>query len=181
MTCIVAVRSGRRIYLGGDSAGVNGLNVTEIKNPKVFRNREYFIGYTSSFRMGQLLEHSRLPDYEGEDPYKFMCTVFVDYVQSLFCDHKYGTIKEGENANGGTFIVILEDRIFMVEDDFQVFEPADSFCSVGCGVYYAQGSLLNSSHLGGSQRVIQALKTASYFSGGVRAPFTVLEKAIGTD
>ena len=55
MTCIVGLIDGNRVWMGGDSAGVSGLDITVRSDPKVFRNGDFLIGFTSSFRMGQLL------------------------------------------------------------------------------------------------------------------------------
>ena len=55
MTCIVGLIDGRRVWMGGDSAGVSGLDITVRADAKVFRNGDFLIGFTSSFRMGQLL------------------------------------------------------------------------------------------------------------------------------
>ena len=52
MTCIVGLIDGRRVWMGGDSAGVSGLDITVRADAKVFRNGDFLIGFTSSFRMG---------------------------------------------------------------------------------------------------------------------------------
>lgn len=55
MTCIIGLIKNKKVYIGGDSAGVDGLNITIRKDSKVFKINKFIIGYTSSFRMGQLL------------------------------------------------------------------------------------------------------------------------------
>jgi hypothetical protein len=82
MTCIVSLVDGDTVYMGGDSAAVeDGHYLTRTRNPKVFINGAYLIGYTSSFRMGQLLEFADLPQPEGLDLYRFMATAFVERVR----------------------------------------------------------------------------------------------------
>jgi hypothetical protein len=55
MTCIVGIVENGKVYMGGDAAGVNGYSVRVRKDPKLFKVGEFLFGYTSSFRMGQLL------------------------------------------------------------------------------------------------------------------------------
>jgi hypothetical protein len=51
MTCIVGLVDGGRVWLGGDSAGVSGWDLTVRADRKVFRNGPYVMGFTTSFRM----------------------------------------------------------------------------------------------------------------------------------
>ena len=58
MTCIVAVTDGKKIVMGGDSAGVSGYSLTIRKDKKVFKRKdesgtEWLFGFTTSFRMGE--------------------------------------------------------------------------------------------------------------------------------
>jgi hypothetical protein len=55
MTCIVGLRQGGKVFIGGDSAGISGWDVTVRADPKVFLSGPYAMGFTSSFRLGQLL------------------------------------------------------------------------------------------------------------------------------
>lgn len=78
MTCIVGVTHKGRVYMGGDSAGVSGLDLTVRKDQKVFRNGEFAIGFTSSFRMGQILQYVFFPPeiVAGESLSAFMVSRF---------------------------------------------------------------------------------------------------------
>ena len=60
MTCIVGYLDKETVYLGGDSAGTDGNYSQHIrKDKKVFQNGPFIFGFTSSFRMGQILMSSR--------------------------------------------------------------------------------------------------------------------------
>ena len=52
MTCIVGLVENGKVYIGGDSAGVAGLDVRMRSDEKVFTKGNMIFGYTSSFRMG---------------------------------------------------------------------------------------------------------------------------------
>lgn len=51
MTCIVGLEHNGRVYIGADSAGVSGWDLTVRADKKVFRNGSFLFGFTDSFRM----------------------------------------------------------------------------------------------------------------------------------
>ncbi len=175
MTCIVGIAHKGTVYIGGDSAGVDGrLGLTVRADRKVFINDEYVMGFTSSFRMGQLLNHalaipSRHPDTDLE---KFLVTDFVDAVRNCLKTGGYAT-RENEAESGGTFLVGVEGRLFTVHDDYQVGENVDGYAACGCGEDIALGSLHSTVGQPPKKRIEMALKAAERFSGGVRAPFHI--------
>ena len=61
MTCIVGFTENDITWIGGDSFGSNGYSGQVYKNKKVFKmkdNKNIIAGYTTSFRMGQILQYS---------------------------------------------------------------------------------------------------------------------------
>ena len=66
MTCIIGLVADGRVYLGGDSAAVHGWTRRRTRLRKVFRKGPFLVGYTTSFRMGQLLEHQLLQVRAGQ-------------------------------------------------------------------------------------------------------------------
>lgn len=50
MTCIVGLAHGGKVYLGADSAGLAGDELTPRRDPKVFRVGEFVFGYGSLAR-----------------------------------------------------------------------------------------------------------------------------------
>lgn len=63
MTCIIGYndKENEKIYMIGDSAGVSNLDVTVRSDKKVFFNGDFLFGFTTSFRMGQILMNAELP------------------------------------------------------------------------------------------------------------------------
>ncbi len=174
MTCIVGLADGGSVYIGGDSAGVDksmGLSVRADR--KVFRNGDFVMGFTTSFRMGQLLAHSFKPPkrYPDTDVYAYMVNEFVDAVRECLKKGGYAK-KEAEAELGGTFLVGYAGRLFEIFDDYQVGDPVSGFSAVGCGGDIAIGSLY-STEGDAKSRVMKALHAAEQFSGGVRAPFHI--------
>lgn len=183
MTCIVGLidKETKTIYIGGDSAGVGGrYNIRTRKDPKVFIRGPFIMGFTTSFRMGQLLmsdERFTVRPQKGyESDYEYMVSAFVPAVQKLF---EVGGFIEEDNKvkSGGTFLVGYKGNLYCIESDFQVAEHHDEFNACGCGEDYALGSLYSTrkTKMIPAERVYEALETAEYFSAGVRKPFNILK------
>jgi ATP-dependent protease HslVU (ClpYQ) peptidase subunit len=179
MTCIIGIVDNGVVYIGGDSAGVSGSNIHRRKDTKVFgikneRSSFFLIGFTTSFRMGQLLRFKlELPVIE-KDLYEYMCTDFIDAVRKCLKDGGYSKEKDGEES-GGNFLVGVEGRLFEVHSDYQVAESETDFLATGCGEYYARGSLFTSVNKKPYDRIIIALEAATEFSTGVCGPYTLMD------
>lgn len=171
MTCIVAVAQGGNVWMGADSAGVVGLSLRMRNDPKIYRVGKFLFGFTSSFRMGQLLGYKfNPPEQVSMSDEKYMATVFVDELRETL---KAGGFVKTDNGveSGGTFLVGYHGHIFKIYDDFQVAEAVEPYDACGCGEDIALGALFASRGLPPGERVHLALEAAQTFSAGVRAPF----------
>lgn len=175
MTCIVGLEHEGKVYIGGDSAGVAGWSLSVRSDGKVFKSGEFVMGFTSSFRMGQLLRHklsvAEQPSKMGAD--KFMCTWFIDAVRTCLKDGGYATVNNN-SEEGGTFLVGYRGLLYYVGGDFQVGRAACGYNAVGCGSEIALGAMFASDGLKPKRRVTQALSAAEQFSAGVAGPFEVV-------
>ena len=177
MTCIAAaIDPNGTVWMGGDSAGVSGYDLTVRADEKVFARGPYLIGFTASFRMGDILRfHARLPAPPTRcDLRRFMVTRFIEAVRASL--NKYGFArKKDAQESGGRFLVGLRGRIFTIDSDYQVGEARHGFDAVGCGDMIALGSFhATRRRRNGRWRVLEALAAAEEFSAGVRSPFVVL-------
>lgn len=178
MTLIIGIIKNDKVYLGADSAGVGGLDVTVRKDPKVFKNGNFLIGCTSSFRMIQLLRFSLNPPkrHPDKDVYEYMCTDFINAVRNCFKDGGYNALNSNVES-GGVFIVGYEKRLFKIESDYQVGESFELFSAVGCGDSYALGALMAiDENIDPIERIKKALEIGVHRSGGIRPPFVILEQ-----
>jgi len=174
MTCIVGMinKDKDSVVIGADSAGVAGLELTLRKDEKVFKNNDFVIGCTSSFRMIQLLKYSFSPPrVYDKDVFEYMCTDFINSVRECFKEGGYLQKWEDGDDKGGTFLVGHKGRLFKVENDFQVSETIQGYDACGSGESYALGSIYNSKKKDVKNKILEALETASYFNAGVSAPF----------
>jgi len=182
LTCIVGVIDQDKggVVMGGDSAGVGGWDLSMRKDPKVFINGSCIMGFTSSFRMGQLLRYKlKVPERKpGQELFEWMVSDFVDAVRASLKDGGYA-VKDKDQESGGTFLVGVAGHLFTVHADYQVEEESANFAACGCGEQIAKGAL----HALGNAptadtRVRVALEAAERFSAGVRAPFTILRQPL---
>ena len=174
MTCIIGLEHNGKVYIGADSASASGWQVLETRLPKVFLRGEIVIGYTTSFRMGQILQHHLevRPQEEGETDDAFVVCVFIEAVRE--CLKKHGFTKIENNVEeGGFFLVGYRGILYKIADDFQANSMAGGFSAIGCGEKYALGAMQALEHLPPRKRIMKALKIAAHFSGGVRGPFNV--------
>lgn len=175
MTAIAGfVASDGKVWIGGDSAGIGGWDLVVREDAKVFRNGEFLFGFTSSFRMGQLLRYSLCPPIptEGQDLYSFMVTTFVDAVRSCLKSGGYAE-REKEAEKAGTFLVGFRGRLFSVEQDYQVAEAKCKYAACGCGAQIVNGALfaIHEDDTTPEAKIKTALEAAEYHCAGVRAPF----------
>lgn len=174
MTCIAGVVDGREVLIGGDSAGVGvGFGLRVRNDRKVFANGAFVFGFTTSFRMGQLIafgfEPPKPPDDEG-DLMRFMVVDFINAIRTRLKEGGFVKISD-QVESGGAFLVGVHGRLFHVQADFQVGEAAHGFDACGSGDMLALGSLHSTVGRPAQERVLAALQAAEAFNAGVRGPF----------
>jgi hypothetical protein len=179
MTCIVGLidNKNKSVLIGGDSAAVSDSNIFIRKDAKVFKNCDFVIGCTSSFRMIQLLRYSfKPPKVESKDVYEYMCTDFINAVRECFKEGGYLQKYTDGDERGGTFLVGYKNRLFKVENDFQVAENMNGIDACGCGQDFALGALysLVKHNISTNDKILKALEAAEFLGNGVRRPFTLL-------
>jgi len=177
MTCIVGIVHREGVIIGGDSAGVTTYRIVRRADEKVFQVGEFIMGFTDSFRMGQILRYSFVPPARGaEDDLTFMNTKFIDAVRQCLKSGGYAR-KSDEVESGGTFLVGYKGKLYCVESDYQVGISLEEFEAIGCGEEFALGCLHATPGQDPRARAQMALEAAARFSTGVRGPFNFVEQA----
>lgn len=181
MTAIAGLVHDGRVLIGADSGGVGGWTLNTRKDAKVFGNGAYVMGFTSSFRMGQILRWSfkpPAPPAKGSLE-RFMCTTWVNAARHTLSEGGWAK-KDAERELGGCLLVGVRGHLFRVDEDWQVGEHADGYAAVGSGEQTALGAFAATEHLGldPEKRVLSVLEAAERHNIGVRGPFHLLwEKA----
>jgi len=178
MTCIIGYVADKKVYIGADSAGVDGYDMSIRADEKVFTSGPFIMGFTTSFRMGNILRYCTSPNEQSskQTDHEYLCTTFIDHIMAQF---KTGGFSEINNnvVSGGHFLLGYKGNLYKVESDFQVGHTIFNYDAIGCGGNYALGCLcaLESSSIDPKDKIILALKAAEKFSAGVSGPFHILE------
>jgi len=179
MTCIVGWNENGNIWIGGDSAGVAGYSMSIRKDEKVFVKDEFAFGFTSSFRMGQLIRYNfSIPKREEKQSTEdYLHNKFLGALIACFKDNNYAAINNNQ-ITGGCFIMGYRGDLYYVDNDFQIGKQVDNFFAVGCGSDIALGCLFalkNEHRMTPEERIIVALEASERYSAGVRRPFHVVK------
>lgn len=176
MTAIVGIVSAGRVLIGGDSAGVAGYSITVRRDPKVFTVGPYVFGFTSSFRMGQLIRFAFQPPAppSGDSLDRFMVTAWIDQLRETLSKGGWAKV-EAQQEQGGCILVGVQGRLFRVDGDYQVGEPADGYGAIGSGEEVALGALhaTRDADMFAEDRALAALRAAEHHCAGVVGPFTL--------
>jgi len=166
-------------YIGADSLSSNLRTVRVDK--KVFKlkdTKNAILGYTSSFRMGQLLMYANGLIDKRDEPnidHEYLVTKFIPNIINLFESGGHSKNNNGEKL-GGEFLLGYKDKLFHIECDYQVGISAKNYDVCGCGEQYALGSLKTTENMNLSpfEKIHLALQAANEFSTGVSTPFYIL-------
>lgn len=178
MTCIVGLKENGVVYIGADSSAYcNGI-VTSSKLEKVFKVKDFIIGYTTSFRMGQLLQYylSEVEDKEeGQGDLEYLVKTVIPFIQKLFKENGFANINENVER-GGKFLLAYNNNLYEIEGDYQVNTYHDNYNSVGSGEDFAKSSFYTTRNvkISPETKVYLALESAEHFVSSVCRPFTIL-------
>ena len=187
MTAIAGLVHEGKVYIGCDSLSGNATYHTKrvVTNPKVFSLKAPFgsphpgilIGYTTSWRMGQLLQHNlSVPAAldDSEDAMDYLVRQFTEAVRSTLKSGGYSEVNNNQES-GGTFLVGYAGRLFTIQGDFAVIESAEGFDACGSGGDQVLAVLhaTRSSRSKPEERITTALEAAAAHNMTVQGPFSV--------
>jgi len=172
MTLIVAVKDKNgHVYVGGDSVGsLDNFRIVR-SDPKVFMKGPYVIGYTHSFRMGQIIRFSATLPAPSGDPDKHMfklAKIFSDTFSKEHFATEYYNVR-----TGGRFIIGWKGHLYIIEPDFQFGRSPYGYLAAGSAFEVAYGALHTTQDLKPLERINMALSAGTEFNNGVGPPFIV--------
>ncbi len=179
MTCIVGLIDKGTVYVGGDSAGSAGYDTQIRKDKKVFTKDKMCFGFTSSYRMGQIIQNVfAIPSHFSEKTvFNYLCSDFISGLIKCFKDNGYAEVNNNV-VSGGHFLLGYRGELFKIQGDFQVSQAETEYDACGCGDSYALGALRameSNKGLKPEDRILRALEVAEYFSNGVGRPFHIVK------
>lgn len=143
MTCIAAIIDHKGVgHIACDSLGSNPRTKSVYATPKIFTVGDMLLGFTSSYRMGQILQYRlTLPvAVVDQDLDTWMHIDFVDAVRICLRDNGFLKIENNEEL-GGTFLIVVAGRIFTMQDDLSLLESLDNFEACGSGEDHARATM----------------------------------------
>jgi ATP-dependent protease HslVU (ClpYQ) peptidase subunit len=189
MTCIVALASEHCMVMGGDSAGISGYDLTIRSDPKVFKvsqknGRDALLGFTSSFRMGQILMSLVLPEDRSRNDDRqahlyFLITKVIPRIRKMLKDGGWAKVSNNTET-GGTFLLAYRGVIYEINSDFQVGAQSAPYASIGAGSSFALGALdyihryMDFSQVSPADIVKQALEVSERNCVAVRGPMLII-------
>jgi len=183
MTCVVGYKYNGDVWMGADSAGTNDWFQQTIRaDTKVFSSGPMLFGFTTSFRMGQLLRYSLIipEQLPRQSDFEYLCTSFITSVRHCLSVNGYAKIINNEEQ-GGNFLLGYKGELYEVQSDYQISQSVLPYSAIGCGEDFALGAIdiLYSNKATQKPEVLitRALEAASKYSAGVAEPFVIMKGA----
>jgi ATP-dependent protease HslVU (ClpYQ) peptidase subunit len=172
VTCIVAVEHDGVVYMGSDRAGSDGWGIGTVAAAKTFRNGPLLIGYTTSFRMGQLLQYALVPptDTLTWDVDRWVATDLMAAIREAYDAHGWDETESNKHV-GGNFLLAVAGRAYEIQSNYSFIRKVTGEYAVGSGEMFALGSLHSTRDLDPLDRVRLALEAAAEMSPSVAGPF----------
>jgi ATP-dependent protease HslVU (ClpYQ) peptidase subunit len=176
MTCVVSLKTPDKIYIGADSAAVDGLDVCTVKDEKVFAlGDKMLIGFAGSFRVGQVVRYSlKIPAQKpGKSDHEYMCIDFIKALQKTLDDH--GLETKGEKEMDCIMLIAYKGEVYEIDSDFRVGIHSEVYNSVGSGRSFALGAMdaIIDQKTPPDKKIQKALLAAAKYNAGVSAPFLI--------
>lgn len=174
MTCIAGIAQGGKVYMGADSISSDGYNRHISGLRKVFRVGAFLIGYTTSFRMGQILQYHLdvRQQQDGESDERYMVVAFVEAARECLKAKGYSTV-DMNTESGGEFLVGYRGTLYRAGYDFHIDHYQSGLGVCGAGEQYALAALLALHDWQPEARIRRALEISAELSALVSPPFQI--------
>lgn len=180
MTCIVAVEHEGKVWVGGDAAASDESEIVSRWNDKVFSLGEFVIGYSGSFRIGQLLQYAFSPPEQTskQTDMEYMVVDFVGSLRALLKDNGAVSKENEVESHDAGIVVGYRGRIYLIESDFHVGRALETFVALGDGAPFARGALHAirklEKDLPLDDKILSCLEIAEACCASVRGPFKII-------
>ena len=199
MTLIIGYinKKDNKLYMGCDSSLFyshnNSIMTKSNKWPKVFKtivninnSKDYYemlIGTCGYPRINQLLRYSLIiPEIDiDEDINRWLISKFIPSVRNCFIKEGYTDSDNTEINNGSKFMVGFKDRLFIIEQNFQITEIENNYCTMGGGsstafpILKSIDSILNINKINVKDRIIKTFKLTEEMYTCCRPPYYIEE------
>ncbi len=163
MTCIVALRQGNSVFIGGDAASVGGLSRDVVTTLKVFEKDGLVLGSSGSWRDIQVLKYRcDFPKFfPGSDPDEYIFNVALDVIRPALREAGSVSVKDGIETVESNTIVNFQGRIYVIYGNFAVLTAAVPYAAVGSGTDLAMGAFFATQDMPSAQDRVRIALEAS--------------------
>lgn len=178
MTCIVGLAHEGKVYLGADSAALDGWKIQQTAWSKIVRRGPFLFAGTGSFRGIQALKHFlkiRAQEPEETDEH-YLVVGLSEAIRLCFKEHGISTVESNaEKHMNFAALLGFHGNLYTIEggEQFQVIHLTCPYDANGSGQWFALGSLYSTEGLPPVDRLLKALGAAANFNIGVCGPFEV--------
>lgn len=144
MTCIAAIIDNKGVgHIACDSLGSDLLSKRVFTTPKIFVVGDMLIGFTGSYRIGQLLQYRlQLPTARmGQELDEWLHVDFIDSVREILLQNGAMQVDNSVELADSKFLVVVAGRVFTIQEDLSLLESVDPFEAVGSGEMYARATM----------------------------------------
>ena len=171
MSVVVAIKDGKKVYIGADSQATKGTTRITLRNPNNFKiwkvndSKNCLMASVGDIRDSNVIRlvSNIVDDYDefvNRVNYKFVVKFIVpNIVRDL---KRAGFIKDESYVDhiNSSFLFAYKDKLFLIEHDLSVIE-IDDYVAIGSGSSEAIGSLLSTENDDPKIRIIKAIKASA--------------------
>lgn len=180
MTVTLAYRTQDKAYIVGDSCASDSISHSTVKNHKVFHpvgRRDIVFGCAGTFRLPNLLQY--VPGIFPPEDELPTDEIDLSYLINEFTPVVRVLIDDFDDDDAWEVLIAVGNRIYRMQMDLSILEPADDCDAIGCGGPVALGAfkVLNElePEMSIEDRMNHALKIACDTVIGCQGPFRMVE------
>ena len=181
MTVTLAYRDkeNKCAWIAADSCASDAINQSVVKNAKVFHpvgRKDILIGCAGTFRLPNLLQY--VPGIFPPENELSTDDIDMSYLINEFTRVMSALTEDIQDDDAWELLIAVGDRIYRMQMDLSIIEPADNCDGIGIGGSVALGAFKVLNELEPEMPVVarmkHALKVACSSCQGCAPPFTVL-------
>lgn len=142
MSVAVGLKTRDAVYIGADSMESDGFVRIISKIPKIFRLGKIIIAGTGSSRVLQLISSLTIEQVRnGQDERLYLNNTLVPEIMRILSEAGSMTRGDQEHLMDAYFLIGIRGRLFILDCDFHLIEPADNIAAIGSGEQVSYGAL----------------------------------------
>lgn len=177
---LAAVDKNGHAWIGSDSCASDSINHSTVKNNKVFHpvgRKDVLIGFAGTFRMQNLLQY--IPGVFPPENELSTDEIDMAYLVNEFTPVISAITEDFDDDDAWELLIAVGNRIYHMQMDLSIIEPADDSDAIGIGGSVALGAFKVLNELVPERpikdRITHALQVACDSCQGCHGPFLILQ------